>query len=50
VLPPRESTRRYVTPKKIGPRVKERCVQQMLVHVAEYRHPNAAADAIAKRN
>jgi len=40
----------YVMPKKIDPKVKERCVQQMLEHVAEYPNPTAAADAVAKRN
>ena len=29
-------------PKKIDPKVKERCVQQMLDHVAEYPKPTAA--------
>jgi len=37
-------------PKKIDPRVKERCVQQMLEHVSEYSTPTAAAEAVAKRN
>ena len=37
-------------PKKIDPKVKERCVQQMLEHVSEYATPTAAAEAIAKRN
>ena len=37
-------------PKKIDPKVKERCVQQMLEHVHEYPHPTAAAQAIARRN
>jgi len=37
-------------PKKIDPKVKERCIQQMLEHVAEYPNPTAAADAIGKRN
>ena len=37
-------------PKKIDPKVKERCVQQMLEHVAEYPTPTAAAEVIAKRN
>ena len=37
-------------PKKIDPRVKERCVQQMLEHVQEYPSPTAAAEAIARRN
>lgn len=37
-------------PKKIDPKVKERCVQQMLEHVQEYPNPTAAAEVIAKRN
>jgi transposase len=37
-------------PKKIDPKVKERCVQQMLEHVSEYPNPTAAAEAVAKRN
>ena len=37
-------------PKKIDPKVKERCVQQMLEHVAEYPNPTAAAQVVAKRN
>lgn len=37
-------------PKKIDPKVKERCVQQMLDHAAEYPNPTAAADVIGKRN
>jgi len=37
-------------PKKIDPKVKERCVQQMLDHVAEYPNPTAAAQVVAKRN
>ena len=37
-------------PKKIDPKVKERCVQQMLEHVAEDPNPTAAADVIGKRN
>jgi len=37
-------------PKKIDPKVKERCVQQMLDHVAEYPSPTAAAQVVAKRN
>jgi transposase len=37
-------------PKKIDPKVKERCVQQMLEHAKEYANPTAAAEAIAKRN
>lgn len=36
--------------KKIDPKVKERCVQQMLEHVSEYPNPTAAAEVIAKRN
>ena len=37
-------------PKKIDPKVKERCLQQMLEHVHEYPNPTAAAEVIAKRN
>ncbi len=37
-------------PKKIDPKVKERCVQQMRDHVAEYPNPTAAAEVVAKRN
>ena len=37
-------------PKKIDPKVKERCVQQMLDHVSEYPNPTAAAEVVAKRN
>ena len=37
-------------PKRIDPKVKERCVQQMLDHVAEYPNPTAAAQVVAKRN
>ena len=37
-------------PKKIDSKVKERCVQQMLDHVAEYPNPTAAAQVVAKRN
>jgi len=36
--------------KKIDPKVKERYVQQMLEHVAEYPNPTTAADVIGKRN
>lgn len=37
-------------PKKIDPKVKERCVQQMLEHAQEYPNPTAAAEAVARRN
>ena len=37
-------------PKKIDPKVKERCLQQMLDHAAEYPNPTAAAEVVAKRN
>lgn len=37
-------------PKKIDPKVKERCIQQMLDHVSEYPNPTAAAEVVAKRN
>jgi transposase-like protein len=39
-----------VMPKKFDPKVKERCIQQMLEHVAQYSNPTAAADAIGRRN
>jgi transposase-like protein len=37
-------------PRTIDPKVKERCLQQMLEHVSEYPNPTAAAEAIARRN
>ena len=37
-------------PKRIDPKVKERCLQQMLDHAAEYPNPTAAAEVVAKRN
>ena len=37
-------------PKKIDPKVKERCLQQMLEHASEYPNPTAAAEVVAKRN
>lgn len=37
-------------PKKIDPKVKERCVQQMLEHVQEYPNPTAAAEVVPRRN
>ena len=37
-------------PKIIDPKVKERCVQQMLEHAQEYPSPTAAAAVVAKRN
>jgi transposase len=37
-------------PKKIDPKVKERCIQQMLEHASEYPNPTAAAEVVAKRN
>jgi transposase len=40
----------YVMPKRIDPKVKERCVQRMLDHVAEYPSETAAAEVVAKRN
>ena len=42
--------RMYVMPKKIDPKVKERCAQQMLDHVAECTNPTTAAQVVAKRN
>ena len=40
----------YAMPKKIDPKVKERCLQQMLDHAAEYANPPAAAEVVAKCN
>ena len=37
-------------PKRIDPKVKERCIQQMLDHVLEYPSPTAAAEVVATRN
>lgn len=37
-------------PKKIDPKVKQRCVEQMLDHVLEYPNPTAAAEAVARLN
>jgi transposase len=39
-----------LVPKKIDPKVKERCLQRMLEHVSEYPNPTVAAEVIAKRN
>jgi len=36
----------YVMPKKFDPKVKERCVQQMLEPAAEYPNPTAAAEVV----
>ena len=36
-------------PKKIDPKVKERCVQQMLDHISEYPNPAPAAEAAGVR-
>ena len=36
-------------PKKIDPKVKERCVRQVLEHLAEYPSLTAAAEAVARR-
>lgn len=35
--------------KKIDPKVKDRCVRQVLEHVAEYPSLTAAAEAVARR-
>ena len=35
-------------PKKIDPKVKERCVRQVLDHLAEYPTLTAAAEAVAR--
>ena len=37
-------------PKRFDPKVKERCVQQMLQPVAEFPNPTATAEVVAKRN
>lgn len=37
-------------PEMIDPKVKKRCLQQMLEHVSEFANPFAAAEDIAKRN
>jgi transposase-like protein len=36
-------------PKKIDPKVKERCVRQVLEHLPEYPSLTAAAEAVARR-
>ena len=36
-------------PKKIDPKVKERCVRQVLEHRAEYSSLTAAAAVVARR-
>jgi transposase len=36
-------------PKKIDPKVRERCVRQVLEHLAEYPSVTAAAEAVARR-
>ena len=36
-------------PKKIDPKVRERCVRQVLEHLPEYRSLTAAAEAVARR-
>jgi transposase len=36
-------------PKRIDPKVKERCVRQVLDHVAEFPTLTAAAEAVARR-
>lgn len=38
----------YVIPQRIDPKVKKRCVQQMLEQVAEDASATAAADAVLK--
>lgn len=37
-------------PKRIDPKVRERCVQQMLDHAAECPSPTQAAEVVGKRN
>jgi len=39
----------YAMPKKIDPKARARCLQQMLDHAAEYPNPTAAAEVVAKR-
>jgi transposase len=36
-------------PKKIDPKVKERCVRQVLEHLVEYPSLTAGAEAVARR-
>lgn len=36
-------------PKRIGPKVKERCVRQVLEHLPEYPSLTAAAEVVAPR-
>jgi transposase len=38
------------TPKKIDPKVKERCVRQVLEHGPEYLSLTAAAEAVPRRD
>ena len=40
----------YVLRKSFDPKEKDRCVQQMLDHVAEYPEPTLPAQNEAKRN
>ena len=42
--------RMYVRLKRIGAKVNERCVQQMLEHVAACPNPTAPTQVIARRN
>lgn len=37
-------------PKKIDPKVKQRCAQQMTEHLHEYPNVTAASEAVARRN
>ena len=39
-----------VIPKEIDPKVKERCVRQMLERASEYPNPTVAAEVVAKCN
>jgi hypothetical protein len=39
----------HVMPKKIDPKVKERCVRMVLDHLSEYPTLTAAAEVVAKR-
>ena len=45
-----ESRRIDLLPRKFDPKLKERCVQQMLGHVAEYLNPMAATQVVGERN
>ena len=42
--------RTYTKLQKVDPKIEERCVRQILDHVAEYRNLTAAAQVVSKRN